>query len=258
MPDYENMSEEELLGLLQQERSNTRTNHAEDDKPAKQTVTLADGSTIEADSSEELNKLLTAKLQEYRNAEVTPPTVQTPPPGLTKAEKVAWDYKTFQNTYLDDPRNGQDYMETARFGQPVTPLIPAILQAVIAQQQKIQELEQQRFLDTTEGYVPNAANKATIDKIIAERGWQPSYQSYQDAFDIAARRGLVQVKASERDSEPETRRETPRTQGIPPRGNSRSRTNGGPQTAEALTQAAWDMPMDKLQNVLRDAGYLKH
>ena len=235
--DLDKLSEGELIELWDKMKN-------EDEKPAeppkppeKVSVTLSDGSVLEAANHEELNRLLLAKLTEYRQAEE--PTPQEP-------EKVEFNFKTFEEKFLKDPREAQEYMEITQYGMPVTKMVPFLIAGLAQTARRLQELEAYRFVSETEGYKASPQNRAVIEQIMRERGWQPSYQTLQDAYLIAKGRGLIDEKP------PETKPTTPYT---PPRvGGAGSEPSA--DSVRELRERAYEASLEELENFLIKAGAL--
>lgn len=248
----EEMTDDELLEVIKSVKAVEKDGDGgEGKKPSSDPirVTLSDGSIVEGSSHEEVNKLLLAKLEEYRGEEGGETKPDTPPAPPTKP---AWDYDKFAKTFVKDPREALDYLDTAELGFPARKVLPLILATVGQLTQKVQEMETQRFLTANEDYEPSPENRKAIEKIMQERGWQPGYQTLQDAYDIAKSRGLVKTKAKEGD---EGSGEPPRRSFIPPR--TRTRTKEPEPTDADLIAAAEGMDLDKLEELLLKGGVLK-
>ena len=243
--DFSNMTDEQLkqvLDTVKAAEQGGETETKEPKEPEPVSVTLSDGTKIEAGSQEELNRLLAAKLEEHRSE----PQKQEPPKEPTKA-KPEWNMEEFTKKFLNDPREGIDYLETARYGFPVSQMVPLLVAGLAAQAKKLQELETQRFLDTTPEYEASPENRQAIERVMRERGWQPSYQTLRDAFDIARARGLVKTK--------EEKKEQENPKFVPPRVSSAGK-EGQPASDELLAKA-YGMPLEQLEEMLLQAGVIK-
>lgn len=241
MAKLNGLSDAELLDLVTPDRG-------DDERPVRHTAAMPDGSVVTADSAEELNRLLTAKLAEYREREDTPEP-RTPESTDTGVRK--WDYKTFSDTFVADPRAGMEYLEEVQSGVKggYSKLVPLLVNALGTLTSKVEELEAQDFLNTTPEYTPSVENRKVLDQIITERGWKVNSTSLSDAFDIASRRGLISSGRSTRQSEP-----APFT---PPR-IRRSMSAEEPEvTIEQIQNAAEEMPIKDLQKLLIAGGVLK-
>jgi len=236
------LSDDELKALLDRMSTGKEEPEVKKTAPEKLKVTLSDGSVIEGDNQEDLNRQLSARLEEARNQSAPPPPA-APQPG-----KPEWNYEEFTKKFLKDPREGLDYLDVAENGYSTRKAVPALLQIVSALAKKTQELETQRFLDQNDEYTPNQQNRAALEKIITERGWQPGYQSYQDAFDIAKSRGIIHAKKSEEpEPEPQSR------SFVPPRVRSKAQET----TSEDFFRATDKLSDEKLEDLLIDAGMIK-
>ncbi len=212
----------------------------EPEKPAeKAKVTLEDGTVLEADSYEELSRTLTAKLGEHYKEE------RKPEPGQPAAPPK-FDMEEFTKKFVKDAREGMEYLETAQYGFPVSKAVPIMAGMVQTLASKVQEIEAQRFLEKHEDYKPSPENQRVLEGIITQRGWRPGYQAFSDAFAVAKEAGLI--KAEEKEKPKERQNET----FIPPRTGGR-----GQQSEGDLVAAAEKMPLDKLENLLIESGYLQ-
>ncbi len=239
----EQLSEEELKQLM---AANTDggTEEPPPEKPQeKPRVTLEDGSVLEAESWEQLSKDLSARLGEHR---AVPDKPEAPQPGVPPAPPK-FDMDEFTKRFVKDAREGMEYLETAQYGFPVSRAVPVIAMTMKALADSVQEIQAQRFLDSNDDYVPTPENQKILEGIVTKRGWKPGYQSLNDAFAVAKTQGLIKPKEKK---QPEQSQEAPF---IPPRSN-RSALN---TSEEDLHQTATDMPLDKLENLLVQAGFLK-
>ena len=244
------LSDEQLLNLI------TPQEKEEKQRPS---VELPNGDRMEADSAEELNRLLVAKLGEYRERDepATAPVPQNEP----KARK--WDYKKFQETFVTDPRAGQEYLEEVQSGIPggYSKMVPMLINALGALTQKVTELETQDFMNQTPEYEGSAANRKVLDKIISDRGWKVSNSSLADAFDIAKSRGLIKGREgrsegrSERSDNVIPMREP--APFVPPRVKRGMGTEEEPATTAEIINRAESMDLKDLQKLLIAAGHLK-
>lgn len=242
MAKLNGLSDAELLDLV------TPDSNDGNDRPVRHTAAMPDGTVVEADSAEELNRLLTAKLAEYRERETVPDS-HDPAPSDPKVRK--WDYKTFSDMFVADPRAGMEYLEETQTGIQggYTKLVPMLVNALGALSSKVEELEAQDFLNTTPEYQPSVENRKVLDQIISERGWKVNSTSLSDAFDIASRRGLIREARQSRQSEP--------SPFVPPRIRRAMGTEEPETTVDEIVKAAEEMPMKDLQRLLLAAGVLK-
>lgn len=240
MAKLNGLSDAELLDLVTPDSGN-------DDRPVRHTAAMPDGSVIEADSAEELNRLLTAKLAEYREREV--PDEPVPTPGEPKLRK--WDYKTFSDMFVADPRAGMEYLEETQTGIQggYTKLVPMLVNALGQLSTKVELLETQDFLNTTPEYQPSVENRKVLDQIIVDRGWKVNSTTLSDAFDIAKARGMISGGRQSRQSES--------APFVPPRIRRAMGTEEPETTTEEIINAAHEMPIKDLQKLLIAGGLLK-
>jgi hypothetical protein len=240
------LSDEELLKLVGPLEEHPK------DRPF---VELPDGSRVEADSAEELNRLLVAKLGEYREREEPAPA----PVPQNEPKPRKWDYKKFQETFVNDPRAGQEYLEEVQSGIPggYSKMVPMLINALGALTSQVQELQTQDFLNQTPEYDPSPENRKVLDKIISDRGWKVSNASLADAFDIAKSRGMIKGKEGrpERSNENVIPMREPAF--IPPRVKRGMGTEEEPATTAEIINRAYDMDIKDLQKLLIAAGALK-
>jgi hypothetical protein len=233
----QSLSDEDLVQLMEKTPENHETVSTQ----------LPDGTTLEAANQEELNKLLVAKLGEYRerDEEVAPP----PPPQQMGPPPVKWDYKKFQEKFIADPRDGMEYMETSQYGMPTSKLVPLLVNAMGNMAKKMEELEAQDFINSTPEYEPSVENRKAVEKLMLERNWKPSRQTFADAFDIAKSRGLVKTREDDREESKSKPFIAPRIK----------RTTGHEETLpdSDLIDKANAMSMKDLEKVLMSAGVLK-
>jgi hypothetical protein len=239
------MSDEELLKLV---------GPLEEESKERPFVELPNGDRVEADTPEELNRLLVARLSEYREREESAPAAPAQP---SQPKPRKWDYKKFQQTFVEDPRAGQEYLEEVQSGIPggYSKMIPQLIMAFGALTSKVQELEAQDFVNTNPDYEPSKENRKVLDKIIADRGWKVSNSSMEDAFHIAKSRGLIKGRESrsERENVVPIREES----FIPPRVKRGMGTEEeAPTTAEIINRAE-SMDLKDLQKLLIASGHLK-
>ena len=238
-----NLSDEDLLNLVAP---------LEEKEKQRPSVELPDGSRMEADSAEELNRLLVAKLGEYR--EKDEPASAPVPQNEPKARK--WDYKKFQETFVTDPRAGQEYLEEVQSGIPggYSKMVPMLINALGALTQKVTELETQDFMNQTPEYEGSAANRKVLDKIISDRGWKISNSTLADAFDIAKSRGMIKPRESQSENIVPMREPAPF---VPPRVKRGMGTEEEPATTQEIINRAEQMDLKDLQKLLMAAGHLK-
>jgi hypothetical protein len=202
--------------------------------PSVYRVRMPDGTEIQAGSQEELNSIMASHRPE-------------PPAAPPQAPAQAFDAKKYHEMLINDPMKAAEYLDTSRNGFATGQVLPLLLATVGQMTQKIQELESRGFTaDRAELREP--ANRAAIDRIIRERQWQPSYQTMQDAFDIASARGLIK-KADEPTPTPQT------SQFVPPRvprGSGRE-TND----ATILARAA-QLTDEQLDELMIQSGMVSH
>lgn len=241
MAKLNGLSDAELLDLVTPDSE-------EDHAPVRHTAAMPDGSVIEADSAEELNRILTAKLAEYREREVD---TSTPPPAPGDQKVRKWDYKTFSDMFVADPRAGMEYLEETQTGIQggFTKLVPMLVNALGQLTTKVEELEAQDFLNTTPEYQPSVENRKILDQIIVDRGWKVNSTTLSDAFDIAKARGMISGGRQTRQSEP--------APFVPPRVKRAMGTEEPETTIEEIVNAAHEMPMKDLQKLLLSAGVIK-
>jgi hypothetical protein len=241
-----NLSDEELLRL---------TAPLEEEAKVRPFVELPDGSRVEADSPEELNRLLVAKLGEYREREEPAPAAA--PQDQPKPRK--WDYQKFQKTFVEDPRAGQEYLEEVQSGIPggYSKMVPQLIMALGALTSKVQELETQDFLNQTPDYDPSVENRKVLDKIIADRGWKVSNSSLADAFDIAKSRGLIKGRESRSERSDNVVPMREQAPFVPPRTKRSMGTEEEAPTVEQIIARAESMDMKDLQKLLIAAGHLR-
>jgi hypothetical protein len=244
------MSDEELLKLV---------GPLEEEAKERPFVTLPNGDRVEADSAEELNRLLVARLSEYREREEPAPA----PVSQNDSKPREWDYKKFQEAFVSDPREGMRFLEEVQSGIPggYSKMVPQLIMALGALTSKVQELEAQDFLNTTPEYEPSPENRKVLDKIIADRGWKVSNSSLADAFDIAKSRGLIKGREgrsegrSERSDNVIPMREP--APFVPPRVKRGMGTEEEPATTAEIINRAESMDLKDLQKLLIAAGHLK-
>jgi hypothetical protein len=243
------LSDEQLLNLI--------TPHEKEEKQ-RPSVELPNGDRMEADSAEELNRLLVAKLGEYRERDepATAPVPQNEP----KARK--WDYKRFQETFVNDPRAGQEYLEEVQSGivGGYSKMVPQLIMALGALTTKVQELETQDFMNTTPEYEPSKENRKILDKIIADRGWKVSNGSLADAFDIAKSRGMIKGREGREFSRGGQENVVPMREPapfVPPRVKRGMGTEEEPATTAEIINRAESMDLKDLQKLLIASGHLK-
>jgi hypothetical protein len=159
--------------------------------------------------------------------------------------KPAWDFDKFAKQFVQDPDGALDYMDTAKLGAPVRKLVPMLAAVVQQLGKKVQELEVQNFVKSSD-YEPSAENRKAIQGIIEERGWEPNARSLQDAYDIAKGRGLIKAKTETKEERQETRQEF-----VPPRVRGNATT-----VPDQIDSYANDMPIEKLEELLLRGGIL--
>jgi hypothetical protein len=125
-------------------------------------VTVGDGETIEADSYEEANKLLVAKLTEARGGRREAPVEE---PKAPATEKPTWDFDKFAKQFVQDPDAALDYMDTVKLGAPVRKMIPPLMMLVQQMAKKVQELEVQSFVKNSD-YEPSPENRKAVQTIM--------------------------------------------------------------------------------------------
>lgn len=232
----ESLSNEEILALLKVEQ--------------KKLEPVQPQETVRTPPAEEV--------QNYeQEPEPTAPVQTSPGPLANLGKPGEWDYATFQKKFIEDPRAGMEYLETAKYGMPVSNLVPILIQAVSVQNKKLNDLEAQRFLDTTPEYQANAVNKKAIAQVLETRGWAPTYQTYKDAYHIAVAEG--KIKPSQVQEAPSQNQQTSR-QFVPPRPANRAvPRDESTQDLGQIIEAAQKMPLDQLESFLRKNGGLnKH
>lgn len=233
---FDNLNDEQLLAMIR-EASKEGGGH-EEAKPPAFKVTLGDGSVLEADSQDNLNKAIQAKLEDaIRSSRTENAPVQTPTaPGPAKPE---WNMETFVKKFTTDPREGMEYYEVANYGMPVGKAVPQMLAGMLAMAQELQELKTAQFAPQ----VPE--ERKAVEQIMRERNWQPSRQSFQDAADIARARGLFKAK----EEEPQV----PKTF-IPPRVN---RSAEDPNADAEILRNVDRLTDEQIEDLLVKAGHLK-
>ncbi len=240
--DFNKMTDEELLEVLTKVKEIEGEGKKPDETkpPEKVSVTLSDGTKIEADNQQELNRLLQAKLEEYR-AEPEPEHK----PAETPA-KPEFDFKEYEKRFLKDPRKAQEYMEITQYGMPVTNMIPFLVAGIAQMAKKVEELEAYRFVSETEGYEASPEARRAIEQVMRERNWRPSYETLQDAYLIAKGRGLIEAKEPKTEKKPY----------VPPRVSGAGSEPSQDQINE-ITARGYEMPMEDLEKLLVKAGVIR-
>jgi hypothetical protein len=257
MADLSNLSDEEILALLEK-ASATKGGDPNLQKHETVKAQLPDGTVLEADTAEELNRLLVAKLGEYREADEPEPIQQQQQvPQIPQELKFGpAEQKKFAELFVQDAAAGMEFLETKKYGMPVSKLVPLLVMGLGQMTTKIQELEAESFVNGTEGYNPSVENRKTIEKVMAERNWKPSRQTFSDAFDIARAKGLINVeKASSAANNTANLRSETKTF-IPPRTPKQSSSDQQLTETELLNKAS-NMKLEDLENLLFEGGVLK-
>jgi hypothetical protein len=237
------MSDDEIVTLLG--KMNAEGKGHEDGKstvsdppvPAPQPsfrVRLADGTEIQAGSQEEVDAILASQRRVDEPAPATP-------------ARPEFDSKKYHELLINDPLKAQEYMELARTGFPLAQAMPLILAAMGQMTQKLQEIESRGFTADRDE-LRDPANKAAVDRIMRERGWQPSYQSMQDAFDIASARGMI--KKGETQAKTDSAPQQP-AQFQPPRV---SRGVGREVSDDAILSQALQLTDEQLEALMLQSG----
>lgn len=238
---FANLTDEQLLALIREAEGGKPQ-----EQPQKLSVRLNDGTVLEAATQDELNKLVQDKLEAAIRAQRSP-VEQPRPQAQPQAQPPAWDMKTFVEKFTEDPDGGLEYLEVAKYGMPVRKAVPQMLAIMAALGQKVNELE-------TASFAPKeAAEREAVTQIIRERGWQPSRQAYEDALVLAKATGRIRAQEQPQPQQPEVPRDE-RGRFIPPR-IPRTTGDQGEQTPEDLIRAAQSMPLDKLHDLLVQAGH---
>lgn len=245
---FDNLSDDQLLALIREAESGNKSQ----EQAPKFSVNVG-GSVIEAASQEELNAAVQAKLEEALRAN-RPAEQPQPQPQPNVPARPSWDMKTFVEKFTNDPDEGLTYMETAKYGMPIRQAVPQMLAIIAALGQKVGELE-------TASFAPKeAAERDAVNEILRSRGWAPSRQAYEDALLVAKATGKIKT-TEEKTQQDHLRNErgqftSPGTF-IPPRIPRTTGGDQGEQNAEEIIRSAWNMPEEKLRQLLVDAGHLK-
>ena len=217
--DLDGMTDEQLLALIK------NAGKPEVKNKQKVKVQTINGEVLKADSVEELNQLLVQKLAAAQRVVEEEPEPVNNNVNQNQPRLPKFDYKKFEETFVKDPVAGQEYLETTQYGAPLKTLLPQIGGAVGALMKKVQELEAQQFIDQNPDYEPSVENRKAIERVMTERGWQPSRQTLEDAFAIAAAKGQIKGKSTIKGQKEEVDNE----QFIPPRGRSAADISNGDQ-----------------------------
>ena len=198
---------------------------------------LPDGEVINGSDPVDLAK----KVEEYYRRKATPPA-QQPAPSSPAPQRQPWDYKKFTELFIQDPRQGLEYLEEAHYGFKTAQVVPALAQVVQTLAAELQQVKEQ----TKTSYFSTLPEeeRAAVQSILQERGWQLTPQAVQDARDIARARGLVQPKQEAQQPQQFVPPRTPRTGPKPP------------ASPEELIARAYDMPLDKLEKFLLENGVI--
>lgn len=238
------MSDEEIAAMLGKLTRGEKEPEPEKEAPAAApqgfTVRLPDGTEVQTGSREEAEALLASS----RRAEEPEPSHAAP------AARPEFNAKKYHELLVNDPVKAAEYLELSRTGFPVSQALPLMLATIGQLTAKVTELETRGFV-AGRSELSDPGNKAVVEKIVRERGWQPSHQSMQDAFDIASARGLIKTaKADE---------ETPAAQPaarpfVPPRV---PRGGGKEVTESAILQQAGQLNDDQLEALMIQSGLIR-
>lgn len=228
--DLGNMTDEQLMEAFQK----AGTGEVKTPEPVKQetppvSYTMSDGTVLSAPNADELSKMI----QAHR-----PAPVQTEAP---KPASPAFDMKLYHEKLIQDPQAAQDYMETARYGAPLSQVLPIIGTALKTYQERLSELESARFASTVED--PKA--RKVVDDVVAQYGWTPNQKNREAAYELAKAKGLLEP------TETKTKSDT----FIPPR------TGGGrpePTSDTDLKRHIENMSLSELHQAMLDNKLLTH
>jgi len=197
-------------------------------------------------TQEEVDQLVAERMQ----AAKPPEPVKTEKPSDPNQPQTPqpWDYDQFKEKFLRDPREALDYVDEAQYGMPVRKLVPVLMAGLTQLAKQQQESEKSRFLSSADDFEATPENSQVIEQILQERGWQPSYQAYEDALAIGVRQGRIKGKAKPPEKPPEPSVQPPPD--LPPGGQS--------EVPDALLQNAENMEMDDLEKLLLKSGVITH
>lgn len=238
---FDKMNDEDLLKFVR-EYGKEPGKQDEVVKPTEKLRFQVGGSVVEADTPEELQRLVQEKFEEAGRA--ARPVEQ---PQVPQSKPETFDMKKFTEVFVTDPDAGLDYLEQTKYGMSTRKAVPQLLAGVIALAAKVQELESASFAPKED------SERRAVEQIMKERQWAPSRQSFQDAHDIAKAKGLFGKKE-------ETAVDPPRDERgrfIPPRVPRATVEDNLSSNLPEILRAAETMPPDKLEAFLLEAGVIK-
>jgi hypothetical protein len=225
-----NMTDEELDALIAE--------LARGGGEKKEEAPVVETPTPAQPTAEEIARQVAAQMPPAQVASQTAQPVTAPP---------AFDQKKYAELFINDAGAAQEYLETVKYGMPLSKMLPGLMQVVATQNQQLQELNTYRAAASVPDY---AKHKTVVDQLVKERGWSPSPQSYQDALDIARSRNMLPVD--------EAAPVAPTRSNAPPRLPA-SRSGGGDKTTlDSMIANARNLTDEQLDELAFKAGIIKH
>jgi hypothetical protein len=157
------------------------------------------------------------------------PQPAEPPP----APLPAFDMKKFQEQFLADPNSGLDYAFQSKYGYNPLQVVPLMAAALAETKQQIEQLRSQSFRSSVQ------LDDESFNKV--EQFRQQKGLDFQDAYDLAKVRGIIQAQTPAAPAAP------PRL----PRGGGKE-TSGGDEMS-FLNQVN-DLSDEKLEALFMRAG----
>lgn len=176
LQELQGLSDEEFEQRLVALASGEQEKH-EPEPARKVTFRLPDGSVIEGNSVEDVQRIVNARAQQSPNP---------PPPGLTPSEQVKWDYDQFVERFKKDPREGLDYADQSQFGVPIRQLVPVLAVGMSNLMKEVQDLRQREIARQ----IPQDAIPV-VNQLMQELGMPGTPQAYDAALTLAQAKGLI-------------------------------------------------------------------
>jgi hypothetical protein len=118
------------------------------------------------------------------------PQAPEPPP----APLPAFDMKKFQEQFLVDPNSGLDYAFQSKYGYNPLQVVPLMAAALAETKQQVEQLKSQSFRSQ------NQLDDESFQKVAAFQ--QQKGLDWQDAYDLAKVRGIIQAQTPAQPSAP--------------------------------------------------------
>lgn len=181
---FANLTPQELQALRSELDARLSAN-----QPQKFGLTLPNGQRVEG-TDEEVQAAVNGYWAEQERLRPAPAATQQ----AHQEDKPKFDQSQFLQKADKDFDAGMQYYFQTKYGYDPGQLLNLVVGAVNKLVERQGEYDFERFTGSYEGkFAPTEKNRKAIEEIVQQMGWEKSTKSYENAYHLAAGKGLLEA-----------------------------------------------------------------